>query len=94
MTAAKTTTVLVTDQKVAAHVLPSGLPDFGGAHTVDDTALDRFDDASLDAVLISGVRDYEQYHARIRRWRQKLKRGGILVGDGHSSPLVRIAVEP
>jgi predicted O-methyltransferase YrrM len=55
----------------------------------------EFDDASLDAVYIDALHDYESVKADILAWRPKLRPGGILAGHdyGPHAPGVVRAVD-
>lgn len=56
-------------------------------------AVTRYQDGSLDFVLIDGSHVYEDVVQDIRAWAPKVKPGGVLAGDDYAWPGVRQACD-
>lgn len=56
------------------------------------TAVERYEDSSLDFVMIDGDHSYEACLADINAWRPKVKHGGIIAGDDYNWSGVKRAV--
>jgi len=55
----------------------------------------KFEDASVDFVMLDGAHDYESVVADIDAWLPKIKKGGLIAGDDYcnSWPIIKKAVD-